>query len=83
MLASTPASILNHKSKQTGIPNRFRRSLNRSSISASTLNKYRVFGGGPVFCKVGRTVVYDPSDLDAWLASCRRVSTSDNGREAA
>lgn len=53
------------------------------SISVSTLNKYRVFGGGPVFCKVGRTVVYDPSDLDAWLASCRRVSTSDNGREAA
>ncbi len=52
-------------------------------ISASSLNKYRVFGGGPVFCKVGRVVVYDPNDLDAWLASCRRTSTSDNGKEAA
>ncbi|MHA6687663.1 helix-turn-helix transcriptional regulator [Mesorhizobium sp. A556] len=52
-------------------------------ISASSLNKYRVFGGGPVFCKVGRSVVYNPTDLDAWLASCRRTSTSDNGKEAA
>lgn len=52
-------------------------------ISASSLNKYRVFGGGPIFCKVGRSVVYDATDLDAWLASCRRTSTSDNGREAA
>jgi predicted DNA-binding transcriptional regulator AlpA len=52
-------------------------------ISASTLNKYRVFGGGPAFCKLSRVVVYDPNDLDAWLASCRRTSTSDNGKEAA
>lgn len=52
-------------------------------ISASSLNKYRVFGGGPVFCKVGRSVVYDSADLDTWLASCRRTSTSDTGKEAA
>ena len=52
-------------------------------ISASSLNKYRVFGGGPIFCKVGRSVVYDSTDLDAWLASRRRASTSDSGREAA
>lgn len=30
MLASSPASILNHKPEQTGIPKRFRQSLNRS-----------------------------------------------------
>ena len=48
-------------------------------LSASTLNKLRVFGGGPVFLKLGRRVVYDETDLDAWLAMKRRRSTSDNG----
>ncbi|CAN5307378.1 hypothetical protein BH11PSE2_BH11PSE2_08690 [soil metagenome] len=48
-------------------------------LSASTLNKLRVFGGGPVFLKLGRRVAYDVADLDAWLASKRRRSTSDNG----
>ena len=28
--------------------------------SASTFNKLRLFGGGPVFVKLGRRVVYDP-----------------------
>jgi predicted DNA-binding transcriptional regulator AlpA len=46
-------------------------------LSVSTLNKLRVFGGGPVFLKLGRRVVYDISDLDEWLASKRRRSTSD------
>ena len=49
-------------------------------LSASTLNKLRVFGGGPVFLKLGRRVVYDEADLDAWLAMKRRRSTSDNGQ---
>jgi excisionase family DNA binding protein len=46
-------------------------------ISKSTLNKMRVFGGGPPFLKLGRRVVYDPADLDEWLASHRRASTSE------
>lgn len=53
-----------------------------TGISASTLNKLRVFGGGPVFLKLGRRVVYDPTDLDAWLAERRRRSTSDAGQGA-
>jgi predicted DNA-binding transcriptional regulator AlpA len=48
-------------------------------LSASTLNKLRVFGGGPVFLKLGRRVAYDLTDLDNWLASKRRRSTSDQG----
>lgn len=48
-------------------------------LSVSTLNKLRVFGGGPVFLKLGRRVAYDPADLDAWLATKRRRSTSDAG----
>jgi hypothetical protein len=45
--------------------------------SASTLAKLRVFGGGPAYVKLGRRVVYDITDLDRWLASHRRVSTSE------
>lgn len=52
-------------------------------LSVSTLNKLRVFGGGPVFLKLGRRVAYDLADLDAWLATKRRRSTSDSGGEAA
>jgi hypothetical protein len=35
-----------------------------------------------VFIKLGRRVVYDPADLDAWLAAGRRRSTSDSGQAA-
>jgi hypothetical protein len=42
--------------------------------SESTLSKLRIFGGGPVFVKIGRRVVYDIVDLDRWLAAHRRVS---------
>ena len=43
----------------------------------STFEKLRVTGGGPAFLKLGRTVVYDTADLDAWLESKRCLSTSD------
>lgn len=54
-----------------------------TGLSVSTLNKLRVFGGGPVFLKLGRRVVYEAADLDVWLASKRRRSTSDDGECAA
>lgn len=54
----------------------------RTGLSVSTLNKLRVFGGGPVFIKLGRRVAYDVADLDAWLTSRRRRSTSDDGSAA-
>jgi predicted DNA-binding transcriptional regulator AlpA len=46
-------------------------------ISASTLSKLRVFGGGPKFHKLGRRVVYDVRDLDGWFEARQRSSTSD------
>jgi predicted DNA-binding transcriptional regulator AlpA len=57
-------------------------------LSKSTLDKFRLEGGGPVYIKLGRAVVYDAADLDAWCAASRRVSTGENGavnerREAA
>lgn len=54
-----------------------RQTADYTGLSVSTLNKLRVFGGGPVFLKLGRRIAYDQSDLDAWLDSKRRCSTSD------
>jgi|LNFM01.2.fsa_nt_gb predicted DNA-binding transcriptional regulator AlpA len=48
--------------------------------SASTLEKLRLTGGGPVYSKLGRRVVYLVEDLDAWLAENRRRSTSDKSQ---
>ena len=45
--------------------------------SASTFAKLRLYGGGPYYVKLGRRVVYDRADLDQWLTSNRRASTSD------
>lgn len=42
----------------------------------STFNKLRLYGGGAVYITIGRTVVYDPDDLDDWLNANRRKSTS-------
>jgi predicted DNA-binding transcriptional regulator AlpA len=46
-------------------------------VSASTLAKWRMRGDPPTYRKLGRVVVYDQGDLDEWLASCRRRSTSE------
>jgi predicted DNA-binding transcriptional regulator AlpA len=49
-----------------------------TGLSQSTLNKLRVFGGGPQYLKLGRSVIYDTRALDAWLASNGRRSTSED-----
>lgn len=49
---------------------------NYCGVGLSTLEKLRVFGGGPAYYKLGKSVVYDPDDLDSWMASNRRTSTS-------
>jgi predicted DNA-binding transcriptional regulator AlpA len=49
-------------------------------LSASTLEKFRLNGNGPPYQKAGpKIVVYRLEDLDAWLNSHRRRSTSDVG----
>ena len=45
-------------------------------LSKSTLDKLRVRGGGPTYLQVGRRILYDHADLEAWLSSKRRSSTS-------
>ena len=48
-------------------------------LSTRTLDRYRVSGDGPVFHRFGGRVRYLRDDLDAWAASRRRRSTSDDG----
>jgi predicted DNA-binding transcriptional regulator AlpA len=43
----------------------------------STLEKKRLTGDGPPFIRLGRVIVYDTRDLDAWLAERRAYSTSE------
>jgi len=52
-------------------------------LAPQTLAKMRVSGDSPPFYKVGRQVLYDRADLDAWLAERRRRSTSDPGHKDA
>ena len=46
-------------------------------LSESTLAKLRLNGNGPIYCKLGRRVVYRPTDLDQWLESRTARDTSD------
>ena len=48
-----------------------------TGLSVSTLNKLRIYGEGPAYLKLGRRVAYDVGDLNSWLASKRRHSTSE------
>jgi predicted DNA-binding transcriptional regulator AlpA len=46
-------------------------------LSASTLAKRRLYGLPPAFLNLGgRAIGYAIDDLDTWLESCRRQSTS-------
>ena len=47
------------------------------SLNEQRLARLRLEGGGPAFIKLGRSVFYDPADIDAWLDANRRHSTSD------
>ena len=46
-------------------------------LSESTLAKMRLNGNGPIYCKLGRRVVYRPVDLEEWLQSRTARDTSD------
>jgi molybdenum cofactor biosynthesis enzyme MoaA len=45
-------------------------------LSPRTLEKYRVAGGGPIFRKLVRRVVYAISDLEAWANARARDTTT-------
>jgi hypothetical protein len=49
------------------------------NMKVPTLRRWRWAGKGPAFLKIGGAVRYDRADLEAFLASARRTSTSDRG----
>ncbi len=51
--------------------------------SESTLAKKRLKGNGPTYTKFGRLVLYAKRDLDEFLTSHRRLSTSEASPGAA
>ena len=48
-------------------------------IEVSTLRRWRWAGRGPVFCKFGSAVRYEPEIIADYIASNRRRSTSGTG----
>ena len=55
---------------------RVRAAAGHLDLGAGTLNKMRIYGGGPPFCKLGSIVVYDIDDLDRWASERKVRSTS-------
>jgi predicted DNA-binding transcriptional regulator AlpA len=50
---------------------------NYTGLSESTLAKRRLYGLPPAFLRLGgRAIGYSVDDLNTWLESCRRRSTS-------
>lgn len=46
----------------------------RTGIPINTLRYYRAMGtGGPPSFKLGRRVVYDECDVEAWIESARKA----------
>jgi hypothetical protein len=57
-----------------------REAAQRYGLGESTLEKDRVFGQiGFPYLKIGRRVLYDPEQVEKFLQTCRRTSTSDPG----
>jgi predicted DNA-binding transcriptional regulator AlpA len=66
----------------TAIPQRYLRTPEASrlvGLSIRTLEKHRIYGTGPRYSKLGGRVVYRIEDLQAWVESGAKASTSDPG----
>lgn len=46
-------------------------------VSKTMMDDFRSKGGGPRYIKIGRRVLYDVADLDAWIESKKQISTAD------
>lgn len=54
-------------------------------LSKSLLDKMRCYGSGPAYTKLGRAVIYNTADLDAWLVQhrCEPAAANDAGLRVA
>jgi predicted DNA-binding transcriptional regulator AlpA len=66
----------------TGFPPRYLRTPDAArfvGLSIRTLEKHRIYGTGPRYSKLGGRVVYRLEDLQSWVESGAKASTSDPG----
>ena len=66
----------------TGLPQRYLRTPEAArfvGLSIRTLEKHRIYGTGPRYSKLGGRVVYSFEDLQTWVESGAKMSTSDPG----
>ena len=66
--------------QKSGIAPKFVRTADAArflGLGESTLEKLRLTGGGPVFSKLGRAVIYGLLDLEQWAADRAVRSTSE------
>ncbi len=55
-----------------------RQAAKELGLSPRTLQSWRVRGGGPRYIRIGRNrVLYDPEDLESWLAERKFRSTAE------
>lgn len=68
---------MTHKQESTG-PEKFRTrgAADYLEVKRGTLEAWRVRWCGPAFVKLGKNVVYLKSDLDAFINTNRRTSTT-------
>ena len=69
-------------SNPAGLPQRYLRTPEAATfvgLSIRTLEKHRIYGTGPRYSKLGGRVVYRLEDLQAWVESGAKASTSDPG----
>jgi hypothetical protein len=58
-----------HKFLRRKAASRYLQEVHGVDRAPSTLAKYAVIGGGPIFQLMGRVPVYTPPNLDEWVAS--------------
>lgn len=66
-----------------GLPPRYLRTPEAArfvGLSIRTLEKHRIYGTGPRYFKLGGRVLYAVEDLQSWVQSAAKLSTSDPGK---
>lgn len=65
-----------------GMPPRYLRTPEAArflGLSGRTLEKHRTYGTGPRYRKIGGRVIYALDDLQSWVSTGAKQSTSDPG----
>jgi predicted DNA-binding transcriptional regulator AlpA len=80
--ARNPITEIFMVTNPTGLPQRYLRTPEAArfvGLSIRTLEKHRIYGTGPRYSKLGGRVVYSLEDLQTWVESGAKMSTSDPG----